>query len=558
MLHKIEAGFNRREIQVIALFVICLSSFFAHLGEVPADLMEARNFVTAREIVQNNSWLLPTLNGQLRIAKPPLPTWITAASYILGGFEDSNAILRIPAALMAMILVFSLGGLVRCLSGSHTLAFICAAVAATTLMIMNMGRCGSWDIYCHSFMLLSIWALVSGWRSKSQSYLKFSAAGILMGCSFMSKGPVAFYTLLLPFVIAYAVSGGYADIVQHIRPLIMTAALGLFLGGLWPAVVFFKLPQISSTIAGTEAASWVVRHRRPIFFYAQFPIYSGLWFFWATTALLFPFARKRVRRVGNYRFMILWLLIAILLLSIIPEKKERYLLPALIPLAVLTGHLCYALILAEKTQTLTIKDQRLLIAHFLSILAASMTAPMILFVFGYSRELVTLPTVLIWSGVFLLLAGMSIGMIRKKSVLGILGTGVMLSVMVSWGLLPSIYQMLRMSYPPGLQTLRETRRIAEIQPLPFYATYELNPKQIWDLGKIVRFWNFKADPNPIQGGPMAVFSPRPISNIPAPNKRVRYRVTPIGKFAGTPKDPTNYVYLSIVDIYFFNQRFPAN
>jgi len=53
--------------------------------------------------------------------------------------------------------------------------------------------------------------------------------------------------------------------------------------------------------------------------------------------LSIPFARKRVKSVENYRFLLFWLIFSILLLSVIPEKKLRYLLPAMIPLAMLCG-----------------------------------------------------------------------------------------------------------------------------------------------------------------------------------------------------------------------------
>ena len=50
--------------------------------------MEARNFQAAKEMVEDNNWLLPTLNGEPRYQKPPLPTWLTAFSVLL--FNSKN------------------------------------------------------------------------------------------------------------------------------------------------------------------------------------------------------------------------------------------------------------------------------------------------------------------------------------------------------------------------------------------------------------------------------------------------------------------------------------
>lgn len=60
------------------LFVIVLAlvTFFAFNADLPTDIMEARNIVTAREMVADGNWLVPTMNGELRLEKPPLPTWV--------------------------------------------------------------------------------------------------------------------------------------------------------------------------------------------------------------------------------------------------------------------------------------------------------------------------------------------------------------------------------------------------------------------------------------------------------------------------------------------------
>lgn len=50
---------------------------------VVPDIMEARNMVTAREMVHDGNWLVPTMNGDLRLEKPPLPTWLTAVAEMI-------------------------------------------------------------------------------------------------------------------------------------------------------------------------------------------------------------------------------------------------------------------------------------------------------------------------------------------------------------------------------------------------------------------------------------------------------------------------------------------
>ena len=77
---------------------------FAHLGLFYADIMEARNFVSAREMTDEGHWIFTTMNNVPRYEKPPLPTWLTAVMGECFGFGNLAA-LRFPAALSCFLLV---------------------------------------------------------------------------------------------------------------------------------------------------------------------------------------------------------------------------------------------------------------------------------------------------------------------------------------------------------------------------------------------------------------------------------------------------------------------
>lgn len=55
---------------VLILFPISIFAFFSNIWVRPADLMEARNFITAKEMIENDNFIVPTLNGFLRFEKP--------------------------------------------------------------------------------------------------------------------------------------------------------------------------------------------------------------------------------------------------------------------------------------------------------------------------------------------------------------------------------------------------------------------------------------------------------------------------------------------------------
>lgn len=56
----------------LLLLVFCCS-FFINNGAIFADIMESRNIITAREMVYDHNWLVPTMNGELKIGKASSP-----------------------------------------------------------------------------------------------------------------------------------------------------------------------------------------------------------------------------------------------------------------------------------------------------------------------------------------------------------------------------------------------------------------------------------------------------------------------------------------------------
>ena len=87
---------------LIGLVLCC--TFFVNNEAIFVDIMESRNMITAREMVYDGNWLTPTMNGELRLEKPPLPTWISAiAEYIS---SDNLGLQRAMAGLAALLLVF--------------------------------------------------------------------------------------------------------------------------------------------------------------------------------------------------------------------------------------------------------------------------------------------------------------------------------------------------------------------------------------------------------------------------------------------------------------------
>jgi 4-amino-4-deoxy-L-arabinose transferase-like glycosyltransferase len=207
----------------------------------------------------------------------------------------------------------------------------------TSFYIVASGRDGQWDIFTHGFMMVSIYMLYLFFTSASKKYIHIIGAAIFFGFSFMSKGPVSLYALLLPFLIAFGIVFKYKNLKQRVLPLLVFLVIAALISGWWHWYTYTYDPTTVAEITKRETSNWTGYNVRPFYYYWSFFVQSGVWTIPAFVSLLYPYLKNRVSNKKAYRFTFLWTILSVILLSIIPEKKSRYLLPVLIPLALNTG-----------------------------------------------------------------------------------------------------------------------------------------------------------------------------------------------------------------------------
>ncbi len=321
---------------VLSLTIVTLLMLLMHLDVPNITIMEARNFIASREMIQDNHWLLPTLNGEPRYEKPPLPTWLTAISGLLFGVNSLFA-LRLPAALMVLFsgifcYYFSLK-----LNLSKNESFRNSLILVTSFYVIGILNEAPWDIFAHGFMLAGLYFLFSFFKESKSVWKNVFLASLFIGFSILSKGPVSLFALFLPFLISYGIVFKFRDFRNKAIPFIVFIFLSIIIGISWFAYVRLADSESFLAIAERETGNWSNYNVKPFYYYWSFFTQSGIWTIPAFIGLLYPYLIKRVYNKKAYAFTFLWTIFAVVLLSLIPEKKPRYLMPVLIPLAFNTG-----------------------------------------------------------------------------------------------------------------------------------------------------------------------------------------------------------------------------
>ena len=495
-----------------------------------ANIMESRNLVTAREMLQTGNWFYPTMNGEQRLEKPPLPTWLAALMMALFG-QDNMALLRLPAVLAGMLMIFFLFKLTRELTDDEDLPFLAAGTAASSFYILFMSRDISWDIFCHSFMIGAIWQIHRSLKNKSASRQGFVIAGFLMGLSALSKGPVSFYALLLPYLLSRGFIYGWSGLSGRKIQILTMALIALVVGFWWPAYTYFSNPHYSVYVAQKESLAWVSHNIKPFYRYWSFPAQSGVWAIAATMALIFPYAQKRINLVINYRLIAGWVWFSVLLLSLFPEKKERYLLPVLIPLAILTAAWFRYLIRAFKNNTRTRSDVVLLRINSIILTITCLVIPNGLFFLSKGKEDPSKLVLIALSAVFLIFAFLFFkASLQKKPYLIWAGmTGLMM--VTGLLLLPVLPKIIKTN--SAYHSYRELRHRKDLGQLPFFFNGEVPGKFIevvWSSGHNIQFWDLKKTPALPARPPFVFMSYEKPENVLSPEILSQFDIEIIGHF----------------------------
>lgn len=303
-------------------------TFFVNNRTLQPDIMESRNLVTAREMVETGEWLVPTMNGELRLEKPPLPTWVSAVVESVS--PDDIAAQRAVASLFGVMLVVFF--YLLCRDVFRVDPVIAVILLCSCYQFMLMARTVSWDIYTHAFMLGGIYFLVMAVNGRGHRWWRFCLAGLFAGLSVMSKGPVSLFALFLPFLLAWGIFGRPSMRGKWL-PVGVMVLVTIVVGCWWYAYIHIFHADEWQAVMAKETGSWLNRNVRPWHYYWKFFLEAGVWALLLVTSIIMVL-RRGFRGDRSRLVPVMWMLFCLVLLSCMPEKKTRYLLPLLIPAAV--------------------------------------------------------------------------------------------------------------------------------------------------------------------------------------------------------------------------------
>lgn len=311
--------------------IIASIVFFWGLGSIELmSLNEGRRALAIKEMVSSGDWLLPHLNGELYLTKPPLLYWISSAfALVLGGVSEWT--LRLPSAFAAVTVLTMAYRYTLKQSGQW------AALFSVQLLVANLGfaMLGRRAEIEMLLTALCVGSLLSALKyiqdasdqlpaNKNWIYLSY----FLLALALMTKGPLVLLFVTLPLIIAAIYSKN-----PHVKAVLLSwqGWLIFFVVGLaWYASVTWKLGfdiwgevirrDMLEKMQGGESSA------KPLLSYLGWIAVDSMLLIGLFFVRFKDFYRNQIKQ-PHQLVLLLSIILPLLVFSLFSNKHAKYLLP---------------------------------------------------------------------------------------------------------------------------------------------------------------------------------------------------------------------------------------
>ena len=298
---------------------------------------ETRYAQISQNMLLSGNWVSPHFMDVRYFEKPVAGYWMIAIGQAL--FGQNLFGVRFASALSTALSVLLCYLIARRMWNEPRKSFACALLYMSLTVIAAQAGYANLDpqfTFWVNLSLVALWFAVDS-TSRGQRLIAWAVLGLACGMGFMTKG---FLAWLLPVLIALPwmlwqkrwrellVYGPVAIVVAVVVSLPWVLAVHAQEPDYWR---FFFWHEHIRRFAGEDA-----QHDAPWWYYL--PLLVGFSLPWV--ALLPPALKQawQTRRQSNIAFLLLWLWMPLIFFSLSKGKLPAYILPCLLPLALLLGH----------------------------------------------------------------------------------------------------------------------------------------------------------------------------------------------------------------------------
>jgi len=312
---------------------------------------ETRYAQISQEMLQSGNWVAPHFMGIRYFEKPAGGYWLIALGQAV--FGQNLFGVRIASALTTGLSVLLAYLIARRLWNDPRKSFACA------LLYLSFGLVAGQAGYSNLDPQFTLWvnlSLVALWFALDSTTLRgrlgaWVIVGLACAMGFMTKG---FLALVLPVLIAVPYMLWQRRLGELLRYGPLAMAVAVLVGLPWVLAIHLQEPDFWRFFFWNEHirrfSADNAQHVRPWWFFMPIIAVSSLpWAGLLPSALHKTWQEKRQPAIT---FLALWLLLPLGLFSLSKGKLPTYIMPCLLPLALLMGHTLTDLVKQGKARTI--------------------------------------------------------------------------------------------------------------------------------------------------------------------------------------------------------------
>ena len=314
---------------------------------------ETRYAQISQEMLQSGNWLAPHFMGVRYFEKPCAGYWLIALGQAV--FGQNLFGVRIASAVTTGLSVLLAYLIARRLWNDPRKSFACALLYLSFGLVAGQAGYSNLDPQFTLWVNLSLVALWFALDSRTLRGRLFAWALVGLACAmgFMTKG---FLAWVLPVLIAVPFMLWQRRVGELLRygPLAVGVAILVCLP--WVLAIHLKEPDFWRFFFWNEHirrfSADDAQHARPWWFFGPIIAVSCLpWMGLLPKTLLNAWQQRRQPAIT---FLTLWLLLPLGLFSLSNGKLPTYIMPCLLPLALLMGHTLIDLVRVGHTRIIRI------------------------------------------------------------------------------------------------------------------------------------------------------------------------------------------------------------
>jgi len=210
---------------IVYALILLVPAFFINLGLYPFILDEATRAIVALEMISNDNYIVPTINGELYYNKPPLFNWILIGFVKLFG-STSEWVFRFPVVIS--LFLFSLTIYLTQFKQIGRKAAFFSAIAFLTcgrILIYDSMK-GLIDITFSWVIYMQFWSIWHFYR-KQQYHWLFIFSYLLTSLAFLMKGLPALVFQALSLLSWFVIEKRFLKLLswQHFAGIMVFALI---------------------------------------------------------------------------------------------------------------------------------------------------------------------------------------------------------------------------------------------------------------------------------------------------------------------------------------------